>query len=119
MRDGFLVDDGFDGSGFVGYVGTQRERAAVHWLIEFADRPSVRIERSAASALIAAIISSGRILVLLRSKMTSDGCFSRIRASTMSGLRSKKTGAPTAFAAVDILTEKSRSSTAQSTILSL
>lgn len=63
--------------------------------------------------------SSGRIFALLRSKMTSEGCFSRMRGSTMSGLRSKNTGAPTPLAAVLILMEKIKSSTAQITIRSL
>jgi len=49
--------------------------------------------------------------------MTSDGCFSRMRGKTMSGDRSKNTGAARALAVVEILTEKSRSSTMQRIML--
>ena len=93
--------------------------AAIRSVCTCDTKPSVRTVRSAGSAFMAAIASSGRIFALFRSKMTSDGCLSRMLASTLSGLRSKNTDAPSALAAVEILTEKSRSSTAQSTILSL
>ena len=63
------------------------------------------------------MISSGRSFALFRSKITSDGCFSRMRGSTMSGERSKNTGAASALAAVEILIEKIRSSTTHSTIV--
>src|SRR5688572_21966781 len=61
--------------------------------------------------------SRGRSFELFRSKMTSDGCFSLMRGSAISNERSKKTGAPSPLAAVEILTEKIRSSTRQSTIV--
>ena len=60
--------------------------------------------------------SSGRSFGLLRSKITRDGCFSRTRATIISGFRSKKIGAPIAFAVVEIFTENIRSSTAHKTI---
>jgi hypothetical protein len=63
------------------------------------------------------MISRGRNLALFRSKMTSAGCFSRMRGNAMSGERSKNTGAASAFAAVEILMEKIRSSTRHSTIV--
>jgi hypothetical protein len=62
--------------------------------------------------LIASIVSSGFMRRLFRSKMTSDGRRSRMRASTRSGVRSKMTSALSAFAAEEIFTENIMSSTA-------
>jgi hypothetical protein len=62
------------------------------------------------------MMSSGRSFALFRSTMTSEGCRSRMRCSASSGDRSKNTGTASAFAAVEILTEKIRSSTWHRTI---
>jgi len=72
---------------------------------------------SVGSAFICAMMSSGRSFALFRSKMTSDGCFSRMRGRIMSGDRSNNTGTARVLAAVEILTEKSRSSTMQRIML--
>ena len=66
---------------------------------------------SAGSAFICAMTSSGRSFALFKSKITSEGRVSRMRGRTISGMRSKNTGAASALAAVEILIEKIRSST--------
>src|SRR5262245_49874904 len=79
-------------------------------------KPRVGTRCSAGSDLSAAIASSGRSVTLSRSKTTSEGCFSRTRGSTIAAVRSKYVSTRNAFAAVEIFTEKRRSSTTQSTM---
>jgi hypothetical protein len=73
---------------------------------------------SSGSPLRLAMASSGRKRALFKSKITSDGCFSRIVCSSLSPERSKWTSAWSALAAFEILIENIRSSMAQMIIAS-
>ena len=74
-------------------------------------KPTVGIDASAASRLMAATVPSGSVRALFRSKMTSEGAPVRIWSSAASLDFAKTTGTPSRPAVVLILDVNIRSST--------